>query len=221
MQKTLEEKSKDSENKAGKIKSRKTFQGVMHGLEEVVKNKVQAEPEIQDGEIMQAQINDAVLRRKKSMEAYEKEVEQSKNGSKLSSTLVGRGIDQPLKPRKGQQSAIDKDTLSSPPPMPIVSSEDFDTETGEDDGTILNSSSDVNSVVNEMENSSDNIPPPPVPPLPSVSHPKNVLSETEESDSDNSTSTDSDGDSDEADDRIPSPPNMPPPRGPPPGVPPP
>eukprot|EP00944_MAST-04C_sp_MAST-4C-sp1_P007416 g7416.t1 len=217
-------KSKDSENKAGKIKNRKTFQGVMHGLEEVVKIKVQAEPEIQDGEIMQAQINDAVLRRKKSMEAYEKEVEQSKNGSKLSSTLVGRGIDQPLKPRKGQQSAIDDDTPSSPPPMPIVSSEDFDTETGEEDGTILNSSSEFNSVVNERGNSSDNIPPPPVPPLPTMSPPKIVLSETEESDSGNSTSswnTDVDGGSDEGDDRMPSPPNIPPPGGPPPGVPPP
>ena len=53
--------------------------------------------------------------------------------------------------------------------MPIVSSEDFDTETGEEDGTILNSSSDVNSVVNEMGNSSDNIPPPPVPPLSTMS----------------------------------------------------
>ena len=153
-------KSKDSENKTGKIKNRKTFQGVMHGLEEVVKNQVQAEPEIQDGEIMQAQINDAVLRRKKSMEAYEKEVEQSKNETKFSATLVGSDVDQPLKLKKEQQSAIDNDKPSSPPPMLIVSSEDSGTESGEEGGTILNSSSDVNSVVNEMENSSDNIPPP-------------------------------------------------------------
>ena len=52
------------------------------------------------GEMADKELNEVA---EKSMEAYEKEVEQSKNETKFSATLVGSDVDQPLKLKKEQQ----------------------------------------------------------------------------------------------------------------------
>ena len=241
------QKSMDRQQATGKLNARKTFKGVMGGLEEILEtpgDRELTEGNIADVEEVEeeeeehttAQIHDALSRRKKSMEAYEKEREQTQmktgGGSSDSDVIESRNrpvskppaVPKTFKIRKNGKNDDEKPLPTSPPPA-VASSDEEEAEQVED------APPKDNNIISPDRGST--IPPPPVPPLPSISPPNVSLeslsassggSETDSS----SMGSSSDGESSvsSTDESLPPPPSMAAPRGsslvaPPPELPPP